>query len=111
MLFVADLVGDLEDPSIAAMNHLSSSKAAWYSIYDQGQIRKVVLLNTEEFRSGNGTRPSQAFNLGEIVGKELKFTRLTGAESAATEGVTWAGQSAHNESGDLVGEMLVEEVK
>ena len=110
MLFVADLVTGLESPTIAPTRQLDTSSAVHYAIYDQGRICRLVLLNTA-FYDGSGERLSHHFNAGSLLGAQhLRFRRLTGRTSAATNGITWAGQSVDNETGDIVGEEKIEEV-
>lgn len=115
MLFVADVVGGLERPRIASLRHLDTASTAHYAIYDGASEdrgpRKLVLLNTA-FYGGSGERGQHTFHVGHLLGSaRLCFRRLTGPESAARDGVTWAGQRVENADGKIVGSARVEEAR
>ncbi|KAG8158323.1 hypothetical protein KVR01_012084 [Diaporthe batatas] len=118
MLFAADLVSDLPAPQIAPLTELDTTSTVHFAVYDGEELRKVVLLNLDFFNgtiSANGTsatdatRPARQFDMGAALGRELRVRRLTGDDSAATDGVTWAGQSI-NGDGAVVGELRVEKI-
>jgi hypothetical protein len=112
MLFAADLVADLEAPEIAPLAELDTASTVRFAVYDGGQLRKVVLLNLDFFNGTsetNATRPARRFDVGATLGKQLQVRRLTGENSAATSGATWAGQSVDGD-GAIVGEVEVERV-
>lgn len=113
MLFVADLVGDLERPHIASLRKYDTSSAVHYAIYDgegeECRPHKLVLLNTE-FYDGSSERTSHDFDVGHLLGSQhLCFRRLTGPKSASRDGLTWAGQSVQNYDGTVVGSVEIEE--
>lgn len=94
MLFIADLVADLDSPRVAPMTDLDTDTAVHYAIYDGNNLQKLVLLNLEYFSgTSQSARPSRAYDSARLLGTRLKLRRLTGASSAATTGVTWAAQS------------------
>ncbi|KAH6691291.1 glycoside hydrolase superfamily [Plectosphaerella plurivora] len=106
MLFVADLVADLEEPRIAAVKEEDS--AVHFAIYDGDKLEKLVLLNLGYFNETSGSeRGIQKVDVGSLMGPGLGVRRLTGHHSDATTGVTWAGQST-DDSGKIVGEAQVE---
>lgn len=108
MLFVADLVGDLEDPSVARLPNLDTGSLVHFAIYDCGRLAKVVLLNLD-FSDKTSPRSSIKLSLSHVLGKNLHVRRLNGAESAAQTGVTWGGQNV-DDSGNLVGHLEIENV-
>jgi hypothetical protein len=111
MLFVADLVADLQSPRVAPMPEEDTDTAVHYAIYDGHKLQKLVLLNLEYFNgTSQSARPSRAYGTPRRLGKKLKVRRLTGANSAATSGVTWAGQTV-NGSGAIVGTVKTEHVE
>lgn len=108
MLFVADLVEDLKDPSVARLTDLDTDSLVHFAIYDCGRLAKVVLLNLN-FSDETSTRSSIKLSLSHVLGNDLHVRRLTGTESAAQTGVTWAGQKV-DDSGNLIGLLDVEDV-
>lgn len=115
MLFVADVVGGLESPRNALLRHHDTASAAHYAIYDSASEdcgpRKLVLLNTAFYR-GSGERGRHTLDVGHLLGStRLCFRRLTGPESAARDGLTWAGQRVENADGAVVGSARVEEAR
>jgi hypothetical protein len=111
MLFVADLVADLKSPRLAAMPEEDTDTAVHYAIYDGNKLQKLVLLNLEYFNgTSQSARPSRAYGTPRRLGKKLKVRRLTGANSAAATGVTWAGQSVDG-NGVVVGALKTEVVE
>ncbi|GMG11843.1 unnamed protein product [Aspergillus oryzae var. brunneus] len=108
MLFIADLVADLNGPRITPITSLDSNSAVHFAIYDNDQIQKLVLLNTEYFNETT-TRSSREFNIASSLGLNLKVRRLTGQSSDARTGVTWAGQSV-DASGGITGDLNIESV-
>lgn len=108
MLFVADLVGDLGDPTISALPDLDTSSTVHFAVFDCGHLSKLVLLNLDFF-DGNATRSSERFNLSEVLGSKLEVRRLTADSSAAQTGVSWAGQQI-DEDGILQRELDVERI-
>lgn len=118
MLFAADLVADLAAPRIAPLEELDTTSSVHFAVYDGEQLRKLVLLNLDFFNgtsSANGTptddfgRPARRFDVGATLGKQVQVRRLTGENSAATSGVTWAGQSVDGD-GAVVDAVQVERV-
>lgn len=108
MLFMADLVGDLDRPSIAGLHYLDTSSLVHYAVYEGEQLRKLVLLNLQHC-DGTGERSSHEFDVSYILGsEELQYKRLTGNMSAATTGVTWAEQHISNDNGELEGKETFE---
>ncbi|KJK61048.1 hypothetical protein P875_00042697 [Aspergillus parasiticus SU-1] len=108
MLFIADLVADLNAPRVAPITSLDSSSAVYFAIYDNDQIQKLVLLNTEYFNETT-TRSSREFSVASSLGPNLKIRRLTGQSSDARTGVTWAGQSV-DARGRIIGDLSIESV-
>ena len=109
MLFVADLVGDLADPTIARLTKLDTDSLVHFAIFDCGRLVKLVLLNLEFF-DGTSPHPSQHLDLRKYLGKSLQVRRLTGAVSASQDSVEWAGQSVA-EDGTIAGGLDIEEVQ
>jgi uncharacterized membrane protein len=111
MLFVADLVADLKNPRVAPMPDVDTDTAVHYAVYDGNELKKLVLLNLDYY-DGQSTaaRPTKSFGAPRLLGKKLKLRRLTGANSVATTGVTWAGQHV-NEQGAVVGALKAETVE
>lgn len=109
MLFVADLVSNVSSPRVAPMPDLDTDTAVHYAIYGGNELQKLVLLNLEYF-GGGSSRPSRVFGAARQLGTRLKVRRLTGASSAATRGVTWAGQSVDG-NGVVVGDLKAEIVE
>ncbi|KAI6914968.1 hypothetical protein KC318_g267, partial [Hortaea werneckii] len=108
MLFMADLVGDLDRPSIAGLHYLDTSSLVHHAVYEGEQLRKLVLLNLQHY-DGTGERSSHEFDVSYILGsEELQYKRLTGNMSAATTGVTWAEQHISNDNGELEGKETFE---
>ncbi|KAK4041439.1 glycoside hydrolase superfamily [Parachaetomium inaequale] len=110
MLFIADLVADLKDPKVAPMPDLDTDTTVHYAIYDGKKLQKLVLLNLE-YCSGTSqsSRRSTTYGSARLLGKKLRVRRLTGANSAATTGVTWAGQSVDG-NGSIIGAVKTESV-
>ncbi|PIG85404.1 hypothetical protein AARAC_002843 [Aspergillus arachidicola] len=108
MLFVADLVADLNAPKVAPITSLDSRSAVHFAIYNNDQIQKLVLLNTEYFNERT-TRSVREFNVASSLGSNLSVRRLTGQSSDARTGVTWAGQSV-DASGGIIGDLSIESV-
>ena len=110
MLFVADLVADLKDPKVAPMPDLDTDTMVHYAIYDGKKLQKLVLLNLEYFSgTSQSSRRSTTFGSARLLGTKLRVRRLTGANSAATAGVTWAGQSVDGD-GSIIGAVKTESV-
>jgi len=108
MLFIADLVADLQSPRVAPMPDLDTDTAVHYAIYDGNQLQKLVLLNLEYFGgTSQSTRPRRAYGSAGLLGTRLKLRRLTGPNSAATRGVTLTGQSV-DANGAVVGDVKTE---
>jgi hypothetical protein len=111
MLFVADLVAGLASPRVAPMPDLDTDSAVHYAIYDGNTLQKLVLLNLEYFEgTSQSARPSRVYGSARLLGTKLKVRRLTGVNSAATTGVTWAGQSV-DANGAIVGALRTEAVE
>ncbi|KAI9170626.1 Beta-glucuronidase [Paramyrothecium foliicola] len=108
MLFIADLVADLEVPRIAPIETEDAKSAVHFAIYDGDEIKKLVLLNTQ-FYNKTSTRTSQEFNVASILGPNLRVRRLTGDTSEAQTGVTWSGQDVDGE-GKMIGTQQLERV-
>ena len=108
MLFIADLVADLNAPRVAPITSLDSSSAVHFAIYDNDQIQKLVLLNMDYFNETT-PRSSKEFNVASSLGSKLNVRRLTGQSSDARTGVTWAGQSVDG-SGGITGDLNIESV-
>lgn len=91
---MADLIADIADPSIQELSVSESDSLAVYSIYDGLHLAKVVVLSTAYYNDSSEVRPSRRVDATQILGHDLKVTRLTGAFSTTTdfENVTWAGQ-------------------
>lgn len=108
MLFIADLVADLDNPRVAPISSLDTNSAVHFAIYNNNQIQKLVLLNTQYY-SGSSSRPSTNFDVNSSLGSNVRVRRLTGASSGARSGVTWAGQSVDG-SGRITGSLRTEQV-
>ena len=108
MLFIADLVADLNDPRILSIETNDLKSAVHFAVYDGDEIRKLVFLNTEFFNK-NGSRTSQEFDLSAILGRKLRLRRLTGEASEAKSGITWAGQDVDGD-GRMLGTEQVERI-
>ncbi|EXJ59619.1 hypothetical protein A1O7_03765 [Cladophialophora yegresii CBS 114405] len=107
MLFVADLVADLSQPTISRIVKLDTFDMAQYAIYEENRLQKLVILNTHYYNDTSETRPSKFVNVSSVLGPNIKFRRLTGSETTARSGVTWAGQSV-DASGNIVGRLITE---
>lgn len=94
LLFMADLIADITDPSIVELSVIESDSLAVYSIYDGLDVVKVAVLNTAYYNDSSEIRPSRRVDATQLLGRDLKVTRLTGALSTTTdfENVTWASQ-------------------
>jgi len=108
MLFVADLVGDLENSTISALPDLDTISTVHFAVFDCGRLSKMVLLNLDYFE-GNAIRSSERFDLTEILGSTLEVRRLTANISAAQTGVSWTGQQV-DENGVVQGELDIESI-
>lgn len=108
MLFVADLVGDLADPTVARLTDLDTDSLVHFAIFDCGRLIKLVLLNLEFF-DGTSPRPVQHLDLEESLGRNLRVRRLKGVVSASQTSVEWTGQSVA-EDGTIAGRLDVEQV-
>lgn len=108
MLFVADLVADLDDPMVAPITSMDTNTAVHFAIYQDDQIVKLVLLNLEYY-TGDSDRPSTDFDVSDLLGSNVRVSRLTGSESASTDGVSWAGQTVDG-SGAIVGDVETEDI-
>ncbi|GAB7331892.1 hypothetical protein MBLNU13_g03824t2 [Cladosporium sp. NU13] len=108
MLFVADLVGDLTDPTTARLTNLDTDSFVHFATFNCGRMVKLVLLNLESF-DGTSPRPFQHLDLGKSLGKNLRVRRLTGPVSTSQTSVEWAGQSVAEDE-IIIGRLDVEEV-
>lgn len=108
MLFLADVVGDLEDPTIAPLTALDTNSTVHFAVYDKGRLEKLILLNTAE-ATNSTTRSSVTFDIKSSLGEKLKVRRLTGATSDARTGVTWAEQTV-DYGGKIQGKQKIERV-
>ena len=107
MLFMADLVADLEDPKITPLKEEES--AVHFAIYDGDELQKLVLLNNEYYNDTlHSARGSQKVDVS-FLGSNLGVRRLTGHHSDVTTGVTWATQST-DDDGNIVGDLHIEKV-
>ncbi|KAM0563069.1 hypothetical protein ACHAPJ_001915 [Fusarium lateritium] len=110
MLFVADLVAGLETPRISAVPQKDKESAVHFAVYNGDELNKLVFLNLQPYeRNSTAPRDCQTFDVGSVLGDNVQVRRLTGADSAATSGVTWAGQST-DDAGRVVGDLIVEKV-
>ena len=110
ILFVADLVAGLETPRISAVPQKDKESAVHFAVYNGDELNKLVFLNLQPYeRNSTAPRDCQTFDVGSVLGDNVQVRRLTGADSAATSGVTWAGQST-DDAGRVVGDLLVEKV-
>ena len=106
MLFMADVVGNLRDPKISPLKSLDTASAVHFAVYDKGKLQKLILLNTQ-LAEGNSSRSSIEFNVKSVLGSKIKIQRLTGPNSAAKTGVSWAGQTV-GKDGKIEGSRKVE---
>ncbi|KAM0209044.1 hypothetical protein ACHAQD_011358 [Fusarium lateritium] len=110
MLFIADLVADLKKPRITAIPLTEKETAAHFAIYDGKKLEKLIFLNLERYeKNQTAPRGSQTYDISSVLGDKVRVRRLTGEESAATTGVTWAGQKV-NDSGKVVSKLKLEKL-
>ncbi|OCT47376.1 hypothetical protein CLCR_03380 [Cladophialophora carrionii] len=107
MLFVADVVAGLSQPTISRIVKLDTFDTAQYAIFERNRLQKLVILNTHYYNDTSEARPSKFVNVSSVLGPNIKFRRLTASETTATSGITWAGQSV-DASGTVVGKLVTE---
>ena len=108
LLFMADLIADIPSPAILELSAFESDTMAVYAIYDGGQVSKLVVLNLDYYNDTTAARPSQTVDVTQLLGHNIKVSRLTGVLTTTTdfEDVTWAGQKYS--SGQASGERVAE---
>ncbi|KAK0101403.1 hypothetical protein ONS95_006577 [Cadophora gregata] len=102
MLFAADVVADIKNPSIHRVASLDTYELAHYAIYSGSRLQKMVILNTHYYNGTTETRPAKYVDLSPVLGRNLQVKRLTSANTIAKTGTTWEGQSIDGK-GKLVG--------
>ncbi|ETI29545.1 hypothetical protein G647_01998 [Cladophialophora carrionii CBS 160.54] len=107
MLFVADMVAGLSQPTISRIVKLDTFDTAQYAIFERNRLQKLVILNTHYYNDTSEERPSKFVNVSSVLGPNVKFRRLTASETTARTGITWAGQSV-DASGNAVAKLMTE---
>ena len=93
---VAAAVGAAPHSTIAYIDMGSvDGTVSGYGVYENGQLRRVVVLNMKEWRSDSGTaRPSSSFSVNVPRGVQgAKVERLTAPGAEVLSGVTFGGVS------------------
>jgi hypothetical protein len=94
LAFVADVMGAGRGKAIQVVDttqaNESSVSVVTYSIYHNGTLAQVIILNEELYTTG--PRPSQTVMLGSLTVSKVKVQLLTGDNGAAVHNISWAGQ-------------------
>ena len=86
MLIVNEAVGSSGEPYIAEIPTTNITLTA-YGIWEQKQLRRVVVTNNQIF-NGTGGKPSININLtGPLAGKPAKVKRLLSDKTSASTGL------------------------
>jgi hypothetical protein len=96
LLFYADLIADISEPTIQELSAFESDELAVYAVYKGSEIAKVVVLNLGFYNDTSMDREMEWIDLGGLFGGgEVEVGRLSGPMSITTEAgeVTWLGQS------------------
>ena len=96
LLFYADLIADISEPTILELSAFESDELALYAVYNGSEVAKVVVLNLAFYNDTSMQRGLEWINVGALFGgEEVEVGRLTGPMSITTEAeeVTWLGQS------------------
>ncbi|KAH7395840.1 glycoside hydrolase superfamily [Cadophora sp. MPI-SDFR-AT-0126] len=102
MLFTADVVSNIRNPSIHRVASLDTYDLAHYAIYSGSRLQKMVILNTHFHNGTAKLRPVKYVDLSPVLGKNIQVKRLTSANTIAKNGTTWGGQYVDG-VGKLVG--------
>ncbi|PVH84753.1 glycoside hydrolase family 79 protein [Cadophora sp. DSE1049] len=108
MLFAADVISNIKNPSIHRVAELDTYDLAHYAIYSGSKLQKMVILNTHFHNGTTETRPAKYVNLSPVLGRNIQVKRLTSANTIAKNGTTWGGQYVDGE-GKLIGQETWEE--
>ena len=96
LLFYADLVVGIPEPTIQELSAFESDELAVYAVYNGSEVAKIVVLNLGFYNDTSVERGVEWINAGALFGgEEVEVGRLTGPMSITTEAVdvTWLGQS------------------
>lgn len=85
--------------TVADLN-LGMDEIAAYAAYQDGNLAKVAVINSEVYHSGDGTRQNTTVELQVPAGVEsVEVKRLTGPGASSIDGqFTWGGVSWTYES-------------